>query len=391
MIKPRTKNGGGIRFPYIFQMNGRTGRIKKWGGGTFGTYFVFGGKKYRNSFRTFEKAFEYLDREFSKLDTEKENTLSLYPLNNPVQHYWELEQLLRREAEGESLREAVTFLLAHRKTKKLKPRSLKECVDLFLEHQRANNVASISIKTFKKHLSRFQKDFGTRNIHEITTLEIANWLSTCKVKKSGNPWTATTQTKVRGSLVTLSIYAQKTLKAIPDTGDTEFQGVRKPKEDEREEVEIYSPDDLKELFSAALEIDIEMIPALVVGNFQGLRPFEFHAEGLDRSPLKWESFNWEDNHLHFKGQKIRSKGTREIPLQAATIEWLAPFKEQTGPIWKHTKAYDYRMQRLGARVCCRQSMPRRNASSPWAKLAHSGCQALRKPDRPLPTLHGVRR
>ena len=116
-MKPRNKNGGSIKFPFIFQKNGRTGRIKKWGNDKFGTYFVFGGKKYRNSFRTFEKAFEYLDREFLKLDTEKENALSLHPLNNPVQHYSELEQLVRREADGASLREAVTFFLAYRKTK----------------------------------------------------------------------------------------------------------------------------------------------------------------------------------------------------------------------------------------------------------------------------------
>jgi len=346
VTKPRTKNGKDARFPFVFEKNGRTGRIKKWSGGKFGTYFVFAGQRKRNSFGSFEAAYEFLDNEFSKLDSDAANSLSLNPLNGDVRNYSELEQLLRREGDGATLRDAVSFYLANRKTKKFEPKKFTECVDLFLKSQEGKNVAKISLKTFKKHLRRFQRDFGGRNIHDITTLEISTWLSACKNEKSGEPWSVSTQSNVRGSLVTLSIFAQKTLKAIPDLGDTEFQNVSKPNEDEKAEVEIFTSAQLEKLFTAAIENDVEMIPALVVGNFLGLRPFEFHAEGLKRSPLKWETFNWHDNHLHFKGQKVRSKGTREIPLQAAAIAWLEPFKGETGAIWKHTKAFDYRMQKL---------------------------------------------
>src|SRR4028119_2120644 len=97
MAKPRTKNGGGIIFPYLFEKNGRTGRIKKWGNGTFGTYFRFAGQARRNSFATFETAYQFLEREFTKLDSDRANTLTLNPLNSDVRNYSELEQLLRAE------------------------------------------------------------------------------------------------------------------------------------------------------------------------------------------------------------------------------------------------------------------------------------------------------
>lgn len=103
-------------------------------------------------------------------------------------------------------------------------------------------------------------------------------------------WSAKTRTNVLGSLVSLSLFARDALKAIPDIGKTEFQKVRRPKRDERGEVEIYTPAEMEKLLLAALENDVAMIPALVVGGFQGLRPAEFHAEGAKTPCSKMGSF-----------------------------------------------------------------------------------------------------
>ena len=344
MTKPRSARQ--FHFPFKFEKNGRTGKIYRLGNGTFKTAFTFAGLPNQNTFKTPQAAFEYLDREFSKLDSDRENSLALHPLNGNVKSYAELEHLVREQGNGATLRDAVQFYLMHNKTKKLDPKTCRECVDLFLEHREADNVSPMSLKTFKKHLNRFAKDFGSRLIHEITTLEISNWLKSRRDEKTKQPWTAMTKTKVRGSLVSISIFAQKELKAIPDLGDTEFQNVSIPKLDEKAAVEIYTPGDLKKLFDAAVENDVELIPALVAGGFLGLRPFEFHGEGLKREPLSWEAFNWTDLQVHFKGQKIRSKATRDIPLQAMAQEWLKPFKSLAGRIWTKKKAFDYRMNSL---------------------------------------------
>ena len=88
-----------------------------------------------------------------------------------------------------------------------------------------------------------------------------------------------------------------------------------------------------------------MIPALVIGGFQGLRPAEFHAEGARRPALKWEAFIWNDNILHITGQKVRSKANRDIPLHPVSRAWLEPFKERHGEIWKYKQANS---KKLGA-------------------------------------------
>ena len=278
------------KFPRKVEKNGRTGKIYQLGNGTFKTYFRFGGEPFQNTLRTFAAALKYLEGEFTKLDTERVNALSQHPLNSDVRNYAELEQLLRREVPGSTLREAAAFFLAHHKNRRFESKTFAECSDIFLNHQRGNNISTSQIKTLEKHFRRFKNEFDTRKIHEITTLDISDWLLSRRNEKSGELWSAKTRTSVLGSLVSLSLFARDVLKAIPDIGKTEFQKVRRPKRDERGEVEIYTPAEMEKLLLAALENDSAMILALVVGGFQGLRPAEFHAEGARRPALKMGSF-----------------------------------------------------------------------------------------------------
>lgn len=227
--------------------------------------------------------------------------------------------------------------------------TVSACATSFLESQRQNNCTAIHIKTLAKHFRRFEKEFGTRKIHEISTLEIIEWIGSRTDEDSGKPWSVKTRRSVRASLVSLSLYAQSVLKSIPQNGKTEFQNVKSPKKESKAAVEIYTPDDLKALFSEALKAaSVELIPGLIVGNLFGLRPYEFHAEGMEdkRPSLKWEAFNWNDMKLHVEGQKIRSKATRDIPISKAAEAWLQPFRDQRGDMWTFKKAYEDKMHAL---------------------------------------------
>jgi hypothetical protein len=275
---------GTIIFPHRFERNGRTGKIYKLGNGTFKTYFLFAGQPRQNTHGSFPSACEFLEAEFSKLDTDQANSLSLAPLNGSVRTYAELEGLLREKGDGATLREAVNYYLTHYRSKKLTPLTFKECGDRFVKSQQNDGNSPGQIATLKKHFKRFGRDFDSRKIHEITSLEITEWLNSQTDEKTGQPWSAKTRISNLGSLVSLSLFARKILKAIPDVGETEFQAVKRPKKEQMEAVEIYTPDELAKLLRAAIETDIDMIPVLVLGGLQGLRPAEVHGEKVKRPP-----------------------------------------------------------------------------------------------------------
>ncbi|MGZ5019030.1 MAG: hypothetical protein ACXWAV_01235, partial [Chthoniobacterales bacterium] len=132
---PKERN---IKFPYVFEQNGRMGKIYRLGNGTFKTYFRFAGGPKTNTHATFSAAFGYLSHEFETLDSNRANALSLNPLNGDVRSYSELESMLREQVAGATLRDAVNFYLAHHRTKKLKPRLVEDCAATFVAHQEAN-------------------------------------------------------------------------------------------------------------------------------------------------------------------------------------------------------------------------------------------------------------
>ena len=343
--KPRSKKESDAKCPYTFERNGRIGYIKKWAGGKYGTYFRFAGKKVANSFGNFDAAYLYLEREFSRLDTDRANSLALNPLNGDVRNYSELEQLLRTQGDGATLRDAVAFYLTHNKSRKLHPKTVTECIEIFLKHRKQKNITPLQIKTLTKHLHRFEKSFGKHQIHDIPTLDITNWLMDCKDEKTGKPWSVKTRSNVLSSLVSLSLFSQKTLGAILDMGQqNQFQKVDKPRKDRRGRyVDIYTPEEIEVLLNAAIEHDVDLIPIIAIGCFQGLRPFEIHGEDTDRPPLEWEAFRWNDKILYVTGQKIASKKTRQPKFKEVTQAWLEPFRGLTGPIWKYKQAHSKKM------------------------------------------------
>ena len=346
VVNPRSKKGTAIRFPFVFERQGRIGRIKKWGDGKFGTYFVFGATKFRNSFRSFEAAWEHLDKEFSKLDADGANSLVLHPIRHDVKTYSELEQILREKGSGATLREAVEFYINHHKHEKFAPKKVNACVEAYLAEEGSRNHSALHEKTLTRHLGHFVKGFGHREIHEVTAKEVSEWLRSFR-QEDGSSWAVKTRISVRGTLVGLFIYARDILKAVRGQEKTEAQLVKNPQRDAKEEVGIYTPQQMHVLLLTALSADVTLIPALVFGGFQGLRPDEFHGENVQerRSPLQWESIHWDDERLDVMG-KVRSKARRHVPLHPATQVWLQPFKGATGSIWRLRKSYTYKLRAL---------------------------------------------
>ena len=345
MAKARSSES--IKFPFRYEANGRTGRIKYWPkAGVYGTYFRFAGKPFRNSFKTFEAACDYLALEFDRLDTDQANSLSQYPINHDIKTYHELEQLLRDQAGGATLREAVEFFLVHHRHKRFKSKSVKECIELFLQHERGRNLAPGHIETLEKHLNRCAGDHGMRKIHDFAAEEITAWIGRQVDERTGEKWATKTRINVRGSLASLSIHARDVLHAIPDLGKTEFQKVRNPKKDDRGEVEIYTPAAIETLLQVAVMRDIDLVPMIALGSWEGLRPDEIHAENTNRERLRWDAFVWHDSILNVKGQKVRSRATRPVPIFPVTAAWIEPFKGLEGDIWSPEKSYDKRMRAL---------------------------------------------
>ncbi|MEI8234252.1 MAG: hypothetical protein WCH57_06160 [Verrucomicrobiota bacterium] len=341
--KPAEKNGKKAALK-VYEFNGRTGKIYPLKTGAFAVKYYYAGERKETQRATYEKAVTFLQEEFTKLDTDQDNTQTLFPTKTKMRDVCELEQLLACEGGGASLRDTVNYYLMNFKSNKIKPATVSVCVKEFLYHrEHTKNVSISQMRNLIKHTSRFEGDFGRRFIHEITCLELTKWLATRTDEREGRGnalWSTKTKNNNLGSLKSLSIFARDKLKALRQNEKTEFEKVDKTLDDLKPDIAIYTPAELRKLLDTAIEKErADMIPILVIGSFLGLRPAEIHGEKIKRGPLYWERFLWQDNLLNVKWGKNRTKGQRYIPLNDAVKAWLAPFRHLKGAIWKYKESH----------------------------------------------------
>jgi hypothetical protein len=339
------------KFPYRFDKNGRTGKIYRAANGTFSTYFSLAGEKKRNTFKTFEAAKNYLSGEFETLDENRAESKAVYPLKHDRMYYHDLEAYLHAHTDGANLRDAVDFYVSQKPKSKFKPLTVTRCKEKFLADKQNEGLSYLQMRSLRKHLKRFEATFGSRQIHDITSEEIKNWLHTQKGGKPKKAWSNKYKANVLGTLVTFARVAKLEYKAFPNPAMlTDFELVKKPKPEERGEVEIYTAEQLAEHLNTAVEHDMEVLPLIVIEAFFGLRPTEVHGEEVKRPKLRWDAFNWERKFLHLRHQKVRSKLPRDIPIHPTAEKWLTPFRKLTGAIWKRKAAYDERMVKLHEKI-----------------------------------------
>ena len=365
----------GIKFPYRFAKSGRVGSIYRSKTGKFHTYFSFAGEEDRNNFSTFEKAKEYLSENFDTLDSRVAESSAAYPLKHERMYYHDLEALLHAQTDGATLRDAVDFYLSQRPKSKFTPLTVSKCKEKFLEDKKRDNLSHLQLRTLKKHLKRFEETFGSRQIHDITTEEINTWVHSQKDRRTREKWSTSYKRNVLGSLVTFARQAKTTYKAFPNPAMlTDFELTKKPKRDDQEEVEIYTPKELEEHLTGALEHDMDVLPMIIIQAFFGLRPTEAHGEEVKKPKLRWEAFNWQRKFLHVRIQKVRSKQARHIPIHPTAEEWLAPFKHLKGPIWRYSAAYDERMVKLHEKIGTSRKENAYRHSYTSYRLVHLGYQ-----------------
>jgi integrase len=90
-------------------------------------------------------------------------------------------------------------------------------------------------------------------------------------------------------------------------------------------VGILTVDQVKDLLRVAKKVDPEMLSALAISLFAGLRRSEVFA-------LDWSEFDREHHTIEVKGIKAKTRQRRLVTVADTLVEWLNPLQKTTGPI-----------------------------------------------------------
>jgi integrase len=218
-----------------------------------------------------------------------------------------------RKAAGEiPLSDAVRFYQANR-TDLFAVRTNVQVAAEFVVSLQRKGVSDIYVRNATSSLKRFT-DALSGNIAEVTVADINRFLDGLKklgpVSKNG----------IRRNLVTMFGFAKKQGYLHPDrkTAAEQSDSFKEPEK----EIEIFTPDEMRDILLAA---HARILPLIAIGGFCGIRSAEVER-------LTWQDIKWDRGHIEIAGHKAKTAARRLVPLPENLKAWLAPWREETGPI-----------------------------------------------------------
>ena len=146
--------------------------------------------------------------------------------------------------------------------------------------------------------------------------------------------------------------------------------------------EILEPAKFKQLLATAEEEVPELIPFLAMAGFAGLRRSELVRECAEDRVLRWEDINWQKQLITIRHevakQTSRKMGNRRfIPMEAALLHWLGPYRKEEGlliPMVDSAVRRRMKKLRLASKVDPPTNALRHSYASYW--LARSSKEGL---------------
>jgi integrase len=228
------------------------------------------------------------------------------PLNVAVNDY---VTAIRRLPQGISLREALDFFL--RRNPAYQPqKTVLQVVDELIDAKTKSKRGDKHLADLKSRLGRFA-DAMQMNIGQVTGVQIEQHLSGLNV--AGR--TRTNHLRHINSLFKFAVRK----KYLPKDALDEIEAVEKP-EVELTKIEIFSPEELREILTAARP---EIIPWLAIAAFAGLRNAELQR-------LDWNEVNLTERYIEVTAAKSKTASRRLVPISDNLLAWFKQYAQPGG-------------------------------------------------------------
>jgi integrase len=270
------------------------------------------GKRRRYFFATREKAEAELARMKIKQRKEGENALRL----SDSLRLMALECAQELQPFGKTLNDATQFYVRYLRDAE-RSISVSALIEEFISAQIRLNRSQVHLYDLRQRLGRFKEDFGDRAVRTVTTNEVDAWLHELKLS-------ARSVNNFRSRVAVLFSYGLKRgyVERNPLTSIDKIKVVD-------EAPEIFTPEQMQILLDHA---PADLLPALVIGAFAGLRTAELLR-------LEWDAIDLPRGLINVSASKSKTARRRLIPIAPNLAEWLSPYAGCTGRIYPYSRGW----------------------------------------------------
>jgi integrase len=267
------------------------------------------GKRKRLFFRTEAKAKKELARLKIKQRKEGQNALSL----SDSLRIMAIECAGELQSFGKTIRDATDFYVKFLR-ESLRSVSVGALIDDYLAAQSRLKRSATHIQDLSQRLGRFKENFGGEPVRTLQTNEIEKWLHALKLSPQSI-------NNFRARINALFAYAEKRgyVERNPISAIDKIKLVD-------EAPEIFTPKELQKLLEHA---PTELLPAIVLGAFAGLRTAEILR-------LEWQDIDLKRNFINVAASKSKTAKRRLIPIASNLAAWLRPYAHRKGRIYPYS-------------------------------------------------------
>jgi integrase len=192
-------------------------------------------------------------------------------------------------------------------------KSFEALKEEFLKSRKAMNCRPRTIVQYESYLRVICTDFGKVDVTRILRQDIEDWVEESE-------WSPRTRKNYLVTLTTILNFAVgKGYRA-----ENPAAGIDRPILDDRP-VGILTVEQARGLLRVAKAFDPEMLPALAIGLFAGLRRSELFA-------LDWSEIDREHRTIEVKGIKAKTRQRRLVSVADNLLAWLNPHRKTSDAI-----------------------------------------------------------
>ena len=227
--------------------------------------------------------------------------------SNAVEEAKWAEKVLRPY--GVTIRQAVDAFV-ERQDLIAKSVTVRFAVQEFIEAKKRGGASERYMSDIRSRFDRFVDGFADRMVCDLAVRELSVWIQKLELGP-------TSQNNYRRNLGVFFNWAKRLGYCRENPAKLIERARKKP-----EPVGIFSSTELRVILDHA---PVELLPALAIGAFAGLRVAEIGR-------LDWSELNFDKGHIDVAAEKSKTASRRFVPMEPALRQWLEPIRRVTGPL-----------------------------------------------------------
>jgi integrase len=205
-------------------------------------------------------------------------------------------------------------------------RTVRQVADELIELKTRRGASERYLQDLYYQLNKLTEKFSAVNVDAVTTGDLQLWFDSLKTAPR-------TVRNLRSAASALFRFAEN--RCYIGKGDNPAISTERIKAKNGDDVEIYTPDELRRLLDAMPD---EIKPLVAIQAFTGIRTAELMR-------LDWQAVKLDRAHIEIKAANAKTQSRRIVPILPNLRAWLTPCIKKAGKIFPSGADYYHELIR----------------------------------------------